>query len=231
MPTPSRTGTASQINGSGGSSSTSVTVPSDCNLVVAFWAHWDGNGGSTLSSLTLNGVGFTVQSQRAEGSPADANGVGVATLVNPATGSQTFAWTWSAGGARSEGGEIVLVYIKDANTGDPYRAAGNDYCRLQVVDGAPSVSISSNTTDLVLGFAECYTGTNPALSGSTPFIDNAAVNSHIYDVGQITAGASSTTVTMNAVDYSCVAGISLKESTATYGKPYLRSRKSMTFRR
>src|SRR5688500_11017318 len=123
----SRTGTASEINASAGDGSTSVTVPADANCVVAFWSHWDGNAGTTLSGLTLNGAAFTIQSQLAEGATTNCHGGGVATLVNPATGSQTAAWTWSAGGARTEGGKITLVWVTDANPTDTVRDVGTNH--------------------------------------------------------------------------------------------------------
>jgi hypothetical protein len=208
-----RTGTASQVNASSGNGSTTVTVPSDATAVVAFWAHWDGNANSTLSSLTLNGVSFAIQSQLAEGHVSDHSGCGVATLVNPATGSQTFAWTWSAGGARSEGGWIVLVYIKGCDTTSLVRSSGLN----TNTEGADvSVTITTQSTDLVLAAAQRYNtgGANPILDG-TVFIDNASVNSHLYDVSTVTAGASSTTVAMTGEYYSSIAAIAIREAVST----------------
>lgn len=208
-----RTGTPSQVDASGGNGSTSVTVPADATAVVAFWAHWDGNANSTLSSLTLNGVSFAIQSQLAEGHVSDHSGCGVATLVNPATGSQTFAWTWSAGGARSEGGWIVLVYIKGCDTTSLVRSSGLN----TNTDGTDvSVTITTQSTDLVLAAAQKYNtgGANPILDG-TVFIDNASVNSHLYDVSTVTAGASSTTVAMTGEYFSSIAAIAIREGTAS----------------
>lgn len=220
---PSRTGTASQVNASAGNGSTTVTVPADCNLIVAFWAHWDGNSGTTLSSLTLNGVGFTIHNQLAEGAVTNENGVGVATIVSPATGSQTFAWTWSAGTARTEGGGIILVYVTGANTSDPVRStdvnstiAGND-C---------SVTFTTVSTDLVLAMAERYYPgfSDPSVLDGTVFINDWILNANYYDASQVTAGASSTTINMTNENYSCMAAIALKEaSAATKARPFRRS--------
>lgn len=205
-----RTGTPSQVDASGGNGSTSVTVPTDATAVVAFWAHWDGNAGSILSSLTLDSVAFTIHEQLAEGAVSNENGVGVATLVSPATGSRTLAWTWSAGGARSEGGEIILVYVKGVNLADPVRDTALDAA--EATDNV-SVTLTTQSTDLVLAFGERFTGGNPALDG-TVFINNATLNSHVYDVSQVTAGASSTTIAMTNESWSCMAGIALKEAAA-----------------
>ncbi len=208
---PTRTGTASEVDGSAGSGSISVTVPADATAVVAFWSHWDGNGGSSISALTLNGAGFTIVEQQTEGAFADENGTGVAVLTNPATGSQTFAWTWSAGGARTEGGEIILVYVKDANIGDVVRDTALDSA---TETNDVTVTVTSETTDLVLGFAVRFDNTisNPGLSG-TVFIDDSLINDHLYDVSQAAAGLPNTTFTMTAEEYSSMAAISLKEDT------------------
>lgn len=208
MPTPSRTGTASQVDGSAASGSTSVTVPADCNLVVAFWAHWDGNAGSTLSTLTLNGVSILTDStQLAEGATTDEPGIGVGILANPSTGSQTLAWAWSAGGARAEGGEIVLVYVKDANLSDIYRARGLD---AQTFHNNCSVTLATETTDLLLAFAESFDPSTPALD-PTEFITNQLLNLHRYCASQVTPSATSTTVNMTGEEYSSMAAISLKQ--------------------
>jgi hypothetical protein len=211
MTTPSRTGTASQVDASGGNGSTSVTVPADATAVVAFWAHWDNDGGSTLSALTLGGAGFSIRAQVSE--DGGIVGTGVATLESPSTGSQTCAWTWSAGGARAEGGWIVLVYVKDANIGDVYRAADVDQ---QAATNNVEVTIASALTDLVLAAAQSFNADTPAISG-TVFINNAALNSELYDLSEVTAGASTTTVTMTGENYSSMAVISLKESAAAGG--------------
>ena len=205
---PSRTGTASQVDASAGDGSTSVTVPADCDFVVAFWMHWDDNAGSTISGLTLNSVSFTIQSQLAEGAVTDESGVGVATLANPATGSQTFAWTWSAGGARTEGGGIFLVYVKDHNSGDAVRAAGTDAATLTT---GVSVTLATETTDLLLAACQRYTGGNPALDG-TVFINDVTVNSEVYDVSEVTPSATSTTVNMTNENFSSMAAVSLKQA-------------------
>ena len=209
-----RTGTASQDDASAGNGSTSVTVPADATAVVAFWSHFDGNGGSTLSGLTLNGVSFfPADSQLAEGATADESGVGVASLASPATGSQTLAWTWSAGAARAEGGEIVLVYVKDVDIADLVRAAATD---AQISTDNCSVNVASEATDLLLAFAQDFNeGTpddDPALDG-TVFINDALLNLHSYDVSEVTPGAGSTTVNMTGEAFSAMAAVTLKAAT------------------
>lgn len=204
----SRIGTAAQIDGSAGDGSTSVTVPADATGAVAFWAHWDGNTASTLSSLTLNGVSFTIQSQLPEGATTDEAGVGAATLPNPATGAQTVAWTWSAGGARTEGGEIVLVWVKDVNTGNLVRSAATD---AGTSTGNVEVTLSTEVSDLLLAFAMSFSPTAPVLIGSA-VINDATLNSHIYDLSEVTPNAATTTVTMTNESFSVMAAIALRNT-------------------
>lgn len=210
MAAPVRTGTAITVDASAGDGSTSITVPADCTLVVAFWAHWDGDNDSTLSGLTLNSAGFT-RSQLADLSANDEIGVGVGYLESPSTGSQTLAWTWSAGGARTEGGEIVVVYVKDHNAGDPVRDTDHD-----AASGNTNVSVVLTTasTDLVLGFGTSYSG-GATLTATIFHTDT--LNSHLFDVTDATAGASTTTIQVTNGVYPSVAGISLKESTGGGG--------------
>jgi hypothetical protein len=207
---PVRTGTASQVDASASSGSASVTVPSDATGVVAFWGHWSNNNNSTLSTLTLNSVSMLpAKSEIAEGATTDEIGVGAAFLASPSTGSQTLAWAWSAGGARVEGGEIVLVYVKDLHASTPYRAAATD---VGTGSGDVSVNVSSETTDLLLAWAvNSPGGGNPGIDG-TVFINNGTVNGEIYDASEVTPNATSTTVNMTGEQYAGMAAITLQEA-------------------
>ena len=214
MTTPSRTGFA-ELSAAAGNLSTAATVPAGTNLAVAFWSHWDGNAGSSASSLSINGVAMTIQSQLAEGATTDENGVGVATLVSPAIGSQTHALTWSAGGARSEGGEVVFAYYHDGNTSDPVRASATD-ARTGSTDAVASVA-NTEFADRVVGFYETFDG-NPTITGVTAFINGTSLNSHIYDVGDATGLTGTVNVSSSAANsYDCAAAISLKESAGGAG--------------
>ncbi len=206
----SRTGTASQVNASAASGSTSVTVPAGATAAVAFWAHFDA-ASSTLSTLTLNGVSFTTRSELSDNVPADASGTGVATITTlPAPGSTTLAWAWSAGGARAEGGGLFVVWVKDVNTSDVYRDADTAHA---TSGGAVAVTIDTAATDLVLALGQAFSGA-PVLNAGTLFVNNVTINVEHYDAGEYTAGVSSTTCSIGAPDYSTVAAISLKDGAA-----------------
>jgi hypothetical protein len=207
--TPSRTGTAAQVDASGGDGSTSITVPGDCNAIIAYWAHEDSPiSGASLTSLAVNSAPFTIQAQLASGVGGDTVGVGLATIVNPSTGSRTFEWTWDTDEARAGGGLIILVFVKDANTGDLIRGVDVDATESF---NAPTATASSVETDFVLGFGNRVTG-DPGITG-TAFIDNVGpIANYNYDATEVTAGDPSTAVTDSNPFYSSVGVISLKQS-------------------
>lgn len=216
---PSRTGTASQVDASGGDGSTSVTVPADATAAVAFWAQYDGTSANEyLATLTLGGNAFTIQEQINEGSqsPADNTGTGVATLTNlPGAGAQTLAWTYNAGGARQEGGGLLIVWAKDVNLADLVRdtacAAANGGFPLML----QSVDLTTASDDLVLGFIQSYSQ-DPIISGATTeFVNDWVVNLEHYDAGEFAPEVdNTTTITHTYGNYSTIAAISLKAATA-----------------
>lgn len=210
-----RTGTASQVDGSAGDGSISVTVPAAATGVVVFWTFYDpGSGG--VNSLSLGGAGMTIQEQL-QHSAGDEPACGIATLLAPATGSQTFAWTYDGGGARSEGGWFALTYVNDLNSVTPFRDTALDQEDSSV---AVSVTVTTQTTDLLLAFCQNFSGASACAFdvAATTYIDNAIVNSERYDVGEITTvGSPNTTFGMTNEEYSTLGGISLPAGDSTAG--------------
>lgn len=202
-----RTGTASQVDASAGNGNTTVTVPVGCNLATAMWAHFDNGTDSTLATLTLNGVGFTISSQIAVNNAGGLSGAGVAFIENPATGSQTLAWTWSNGSARLEGGWIAVTYVADANVGVGDAVRDSD-STAQSGSNNTALTLTTETTDLVLAAAQSFSA-NPALDG-TVYINNVTVASEVYDASEVTAGAGSTTINMTGEAFSSMTAIALK---------------------
>lgn len=205
-----RTGTAENLDTTAASGSVSITVPSDCTAAIVMWHHWDGDSNTTMSSITINSVAMTLDLNHDEGNPTDTNGYGVATLANPSTGTQTLAWSWSAGGARDEAGFSTITYVKDVNTSDLVNAvggaAGSDGDNVEV-------TINSASTDLVL--SSCNTFSTPAISG-TVYMNNVdggnGTSPTLVDVAQQTAGASTTTTTMTGESWASMVSVSLKEA-------------------
>ena len=201
-----RTGTASEVDaGAAQSSSVSVTVPSDCTLIIAQWDYYDGGSGGPMTSIDLDSVNFTLPVN--EGDSGNNVGLGLGWLLNPATGSQTFAWDWGSGGAKSEGGLITLTYIKDHHATDPIRDTDWDRTNDNI---DCSITVTSETTDIVI--AQCGSfNTTPTLDG-TVYINDRIYQSEHYDASQVTAGASSTTVNMLGEEFSGMVGVSIKEA-------------------
>lgn len=200
----SRTGTPVQVDGSAGNGSVSVTVPADATAVIAFWTQYVADTNEVVTGLTLNGSAFTIQSQLSESS--SGAGVGVATLASPATGVQTFAWTYTANNARTEGGFFQLVWVKGVETSNLVRGASTDQ---DLVGNNVTVSVTTEPGDLLLALGSSFTPTNPALDG-TVFLNDQSLNLHIYDVSEIATSAGSTVVNMTNESHSTMAAVSLR---------------------
>jgi hypothetical protein len=212
---PTRTGTASTVDISGGDGSDTITVPGDANLAVAYFSHHDGSAESTLASLELNSVAFTIVRQNAEGNFQDNTGGGIAVLANPSTGSQTIEWAFSAGGARTNGGALYVVYVKDADLSDIYR----DVVLCAVSAAEPcAVNVVSLEDDLGLAFAT--TNGTPVLDG-TVFIDDDVINNRTTDASEITLSDGTTGINMTGENYPHMAAIVIRKSgtAASAAKP------------
>lgn len=210
---------ATQVNANAASGTASVTVPTGCTAAVIQWAHWDNNGGSTLNlaSCTLpvgaSATAFTTAgTQLAEGAATDESGTGSAYVLNPDVGaSKTFAWAWSAGGARAEGGKIIISWIQDANTSDFFRACANN---ATTATNNCNVTVASETDDLLLVMAQSYVTGDPDITGDTNIINNGTQTNEEYDLGTVTPSATSTTVEMTGEYYSTMTAITLKATVA-----------------
>ena len=219
MATPSRTGTAVTVNISASTGSTSVTVPTDADMVVAMWSHWDDNGDSTLSTLSYDGTSFLpAEAELGDGEVNfNGSGGGAAVLVNPSTGSNTLSWGWSSGGARSEGGALALIFYKDANTSDP--TGSSDVDQNSVGNGVTASLTSVSSDSMVICFAEAYNNnTAIQIDGSaadTTIIDNVTINTHRFDVAESTGVSGAVDCDMTGESYSVIVGLELKAGAST----------------
>lgn len=200
-----RTGTSAEISANLSGGSAEVNIPYDATGVVAFWSHWDEDGNTGMDNLTFKDETFTIVTQINEGAIAGEWGVGVAYLDTlPGIGAQTFGWQWD-GTTRIAGGGIHLVFIKNAGG---VRDAAVD---AGIAAANVSVTLDTETTDLVLAFGESY-AVDPALDG-TVFVNNEAFAGAVVDLSEITPSAGSTTVNMTGETYSTMAAISLTAGT------------------
>lgn len=200
------------VNMSAGDGNQNVTVPAGCDGIVACWDNYEGAGNNTsLATLTLNAVTFSFESQVNSGVSGDIAGCGVAIIENPATGLQNVAWTWSSGGARSGGGALRLVFLEETNIGNAVRDSG---AVAEQFSDAPSIDLTTETTDLVIGFGSSFS--DAIALTPTEFVTQTDTNGMDHAMTEVTAGATTTTVTMTAgVSYAVLSAISLIESTGT----------------
>lgn len=201
----------SVVDGSAGDGNISVTVPVGATSAVAIWSHWDNNAQSFLSLLSLAGSPFQFRAQLLEGTTIDESGVGVAWLPTlPVAGSQLCAWTWSAGGARENGGEIVIYWCSGIDTDDPIRDVD---IVATIGSGSVSLTVDSSLQDLILAFAQRYLSGSVGLDG-TGLVVNAVLNKHVYSATKVFPQEGSTTVNMSGESWTSMAVISLKAPSA-----------------
>lgn len=200
-----RVGTASEVNGQAGNGSTSVTVPAGTTAAVAMWVFYRGISGEQVTSLSLGGSGMTVQAQEATPGDLSTYCVGVATLVNPPTGTQTFAWNYTTNDGREEGGKFIITYVNGIDTTNLVRAAGTDS---NINATNTFVTLSTETTDLLLAACCSATTSTPVLDGAN-YIDDSVLQLLRYDACEVTPIATSTTVNMTGEDFSSMVAISL----------------------
>ena len=209
------TGSVAVVDGSAGNGSTSVTVPADATFAVVISNHWDNSANDAALACTLNGVSFTWQADGAQTAGAGGAQAGnILTLNSPATGSQTFAWTWAEGGARTWGGGIYIIFIKDEHGTIPIvdiNCASGELGNVEVTVNTP------NTDDLII--ASCGvdydSGANSPVLDGTSLINDDLVNSYRTDVTYATPSAYSTTVTMTGENYTYMGVIVIKSTAPT----------------
>lgn len=192
----------------------SISVPSDAQLAVFWWSGWDPTNVARSGNITLGGVNLTIQFELAGN--GTVNMIGVATLVNPPTGTQNLDWAFTAD--CDEGPIVAIEFYKGVDTATPVRDA----------DGtAETAATATNTlttqaTDYVRLFTDSFgTGVANAAPGGSGQTQLATTdfNSESAAVGvEDTTGASSTTVTASG-DFVSLASIAIIAGTATAVNP------------
>lgn len=203
------------VNANAASGSTSVAVPATATYVVAFWNHYDAGAGDTLATLTLNGVSMlpAVVELNDGQLGADQAGCGIADLAAPATGSQTLAWAWGAGGARTAGGGIYLVFFEGTVPGGVVRDAdattSNGSTEAQL-------TLTSELSDIVIAMAFNDVGTVAVTGASAVLVDENTQTGHTTDIAVVPAGSGSplasgfTLIDMTGENWGGLAAIALR---------------------
>ena len=142
-----QTGTPVNINASSDSSSQSITVPSDAELMVVFYAGYESAGSYTSSEVALTIGGASLTHIIANGAGSGTNGCFVQYRVSPATGSQTFAWTISSG--YSYGHAFVIAFYKGVDITSPILDSDSTYTDVGTSATTPTMTV--NTGDMMVG--------------------------------------------------------------------------------
>lgn len=189
-----------------------ITVPVGATRVLVGWGWYNGSAGNTISTCTLGGNAFDASFDvpsvgTGNGQPA----VGCVGFNNPASGVQAldFAWTVAPG----DGPTCIAVYVDDAGTPAPWRAAvgGND-------EQANAVSATLNSIvvgDLVLMFDCRFAATPPGTpAGWTSVNTQTNNNSYSSRVSSLVAAATSQLCEAQNESYTGMVAIAIPDAVA-----------------
>lgn len=187
-------------------STTTVTVPSAAQSVVALWAMDMGPNGSVMTSLALSGgaSAFTLHVNVPTVAASYERNVGVASATVGSTGTQTITVTPSA--TPVQGPTVYLVWFDDNIT---TRVRDTDGVNEQSTT-APSITVDSGSTDIVLGIDAKYNQTLPTTPSGWTSLSGYGYLSQGSKVSQCNVpGASSTTFVGQDANWSAAAAISI----------------------
>jgi hypothetical protein len=204
--------------------STSVTVPAGADFGVLCWSGY-ALAGLNVSSMTLNSVARTnIASVTLTGSPDD-NGHGMEYWLDPADGSQTLAWTWTNEPLAGEGPAAAIAWFSGVTQTAPIRDGDIDN-NSSTGGSSNTVTIDSNTTDYVLGFCGSWQNTlDLAGTGQTNLAASFTANGRFGRFGsETTPGASSTTFDAPTASDGILTAISIKVAAAGGKSPPIESR-------
>lgn len=153
-----------------GNSSQAVTIPADCTAVLVYSWGWRNATALDFATLNWDGAGMDFTQVVTNKSTTDQYDIWAYIMTSaaaawPGTGSRTLAWTFNQ--APTEGGTVVIVFLKDLDTDNPVvdtdsqkagesftssltSVAAEDLSFVTVVDyygtGTPGASGSGQTT-------------------------------------------------------------------------------------
>lgn len=168
------------VQSSAQSSSTTITVPADCTLVVVMAVGFGGIGWMGANPISINSVNLTTQEKT---DSQDTNGqVWIGYLANPATGSRTLAWSWN--NAPSEGVQYLVVYLRGASTSNPIRSSGQ-----QTAADTDVTGLTAELNELMLGCVYSYTSITSVTDNSqTELLKGGPYNTAYYGFAEKQAG-------------------------------------------
>lgn len=187
--------------GRSSSGNITVTVPEDCTAAYVFLGgNYSSSGGYFTATLGGNAQDESIHTG---GSTSYTNGGAVA-FYNPPTGTQTLALTFAQSISMGMGG--VIAYVKGGDT-TGWRDADIDQ---QTSTTQCTATVSSSTTDLVLGLHTRITSYPGVPSGWTQVGSNVYYNSVRGLAAQCDSpGGTTTSHAGSYCNYSVVSAISI----------------------
>lgn len=192
--------------------SSSVTVPSDATFVALLMVGYDSSTNwVNPSTFTLGGSAFT---NVVDTDGQTSNGqVWIGYLVNPSTGTQTFAGSISSY-TPDEGMTYCLAYFKGVNTSSPILDSES-----QTTSGTTVSSLTTGTGSMTVGCM--YGWESDSSSANTDSQTIIADNIYHYASYSIAYKAESSTWKYTNPSYSTCAAISIAASSGgSTGNPW-----------
>jgi hypothetical protein len=184
---------------------TAWTIASACKVFLLYVTYYAANG-ATIGVPTFGGVAMSVAINIAE--VGDAVAAACFYVLNPTTGSVNIDPSHS--NVPSEG----PLYMGACYTCDGTPSWVDGDAQAQEGSTTASVTIDSNTGDLVIGLAQKFNGA-PTIGGTgatnLPGSSTHSFNSEHGQLFNVTAGATSSTLT-SANDYSSIIAASFRET-------------------
>lgn len=171
-----RTGSVGKFGSGDNSNSTSVSVPTDAELmVVTVSGYHDTEDYMSDGSLTLNGDSFTV-SAHYDDRPGgiDNQKAVIFTLQDPDTGTQTLAWDWTTATDPMEGLNFFYAFYKGVDDTTPIKDSGGS--NLNTADEKTTGSMTAASGDMAVAVADMYTGNTPQWSENVTVRETQTTN-------------------------------------------------------
>jgi len=127
-----------------------VTVPGSCNAVAILLMGYSGgaiNADSMTTSFTSGLSSITTEN----GSGVSSNNSVYGQVTSTGTQTVTVSWNGSGGGFLTELGALVLFYFTVDDTADFFRGQDSDVTQYATSSATCTTTISTQTTDIVVG--------------------------------------------------------------------------------
>lgn len=200
----SKTGsTLTFSNTSASPSPESISVPGDAELIVFMWSYWSSDG-SAITSITLNSVALTVDSQLPV--VGLANAVGIAHLIAPATGTQNLQWAMSGDSSISDGPVIQVMFFK-SDVADTFLIRDSQVDQTDAQASTAEITLDTEISDTVIVFAQAYIH-DPVVNISGTYLDTTYFNNSDEGASYLPPPDSGSSYYSNTEDYASIVAIS-----------------------